>query len=357
MRVMLVLSALTCAGIWVVANTRSSARKEERRTDAVSGERAAPGIVARQHDFGIGRPQAVLRHTFRFVNSSAAPVHVRGIRTTCRCTDAAIDRREIGVGQSASLTIEYHAASGQGVDEQRITLTGDSDSAPLATFRVTAIVRPELFVTPRHLQLADDGDGRRWSGHFTVMNFSDCDWSELTCEPEHEWLVAATSPASPDLEKSDVRARQTWVVRLTLIRDTAHDAPLGQRLQVVGRCDDRFFRETVHASVPLRPRVRTVPSVVFFRDLVPGAPATTKIEFVLAENARREGLQASLFTSECRIPLAHEWITDPAGRCWLLITARPDTESHPGTVSGQVVIDASASDLPQLILPVRGWVQ
>lgn len=63
-----------------------------------------------EHDFGVVKQsQGIVETTFEVLNNGTETVVVDSLPTSCECTKASIDKKEIAVGESATITVTFDA--------------------------------------------------------------------------------------------------------------------------------------------------------------------------------------------------------------------------------------------------------
>lgn len=63
------------------------------------------------HDFGDIEFGEIVSHEFTIVNNRSVDLEIGRIATSCACTSAEVDRKVIGPGEEATLTVVYDSAA------------------------------------------------------------------------------------------------------------------------------------------------------------------------------------------------------------------------------------------------------
>ncbi len=92
--------------------------------------------------------QTTAETVFEFTNSSAKPVTILGVDTSCDCLEATPSARLIAPGASGRITARFHFGDRHGVYERSITVTTDETKEPV-TLRVQLDVPELASLTPR----------------------------------------------------------------------------------------------------------------------------------------------------------------------------------------------------------------
>ncbi len=99
---------------------------------------AAPVITVDEkiHDFGTlyVEDQKTVDHRFTLSNAGDEPLVIRDIKTSCGCTQAAISRREIPPGESASLDASLQSRNRDGKERIRISVYSNDPAQPVLEF-------------------------------------------------------------------------------------------------------------------------------------------------------------------------------------------------------------------------------
>lgn len=106
----------------------------------IFGQTVKPKISVQivEHDFGV-HPGPF---DFILYNGGGGVLKVNKIRTTCKCVTATIDKKEIGMADSASLTVDYTAPANTKNGIQYIYVSTNDENTP--DLRLTATFNKEV---------------------------------------------------------------------------------------------------------------------------------------------------------------------------------------------------------------------
>lgn len=94
----------------------------------VSGGQPALQIDPAARDFGSVLPGEELKATFRLTNAGDRELEVTNLRSSCGCAPAEIDRRRIGPGEEARVTVAFHAPAHVGTFSHLVSYTASDRS-------------------------------------------------------------------------------------------------------------------------------------------------------------------------------------------------------------------------------------
>lgn len=111
------------------------------------------------------RGEATVRTAFRFINRGA-PVRVRHISTSCGCTEAKLDDRELGSGEAGELVVVFRIESQRGVLRKYIRVETDDPSRRVEELMLVVEIPETVWVAPRFVWW--EGRGERVGRSFWV---------------------------------------------------------------------------------------------------------------------------------------------------------------------------------------------
>lgn len=106
----------------------------------------------------VRRGEAEVRTAFRFVNRGA-PVKVAHISTSCGCTEARLDDRELGVGEEGALDVIFRVESRRGVQRKYIRVETDDPKGRVEELVLVVEIPESMWVAPRFVWWEGRGDG------------------------------------------------------------------------------------------------------------------------------------------------------------------------------------------------------
>lgn len=200
---------------------------------------AAPDLSVDQpvFDFGTITQGKKIDHVFILKNRGDSLLSVIRTRTSCGCTVASMSTRTIAPGRSAELKTTFDSANFGGQIIKTITIDSNDPKTPAYTLTLKGVVKEQLVVAPRQLNLGQVkvGVGREFT---------------LTLENKGERPVRLVSVTSPLPQ-----------VKLTLSKQTLKPNE-SARINVIVRPreGDRFLSGfiVITTDVPGKPEV-TVP--------------------------------------------------------------------------------------------------
>lgn len=93
-----------------------------------------------QHDFGIVEEGKKLPHTFRYKNTGDQELIISDVRTSCGCTAAVIEGKNLKPGESGKLQIELDTSNRTGRMSRNITVMSNDKTAPVKVLTIYADV-------------------------------------------------------------------------------------------------------------------------------------------------------------------------------------------------------------------------
>ena len=109
-------------------------------------------LPTKRHDFGALDEGVTVSHEFTLKNSGASPLKIDQVRSTCGCTVAKLETKELAPGASTKLAVKFNTKNRQGAQRKTITITSNDPESP-HTLVVAAKVTPLLAFQTRHLRL------------------------------------------------------------------------------------------------------------------------------------------------------------------------------------------------------------
>lgn len=119
-----------------------------------TGAAAVGGLAlkAKQHDFGNVQYGDTVRTSVALTNTGADPITIEKLRTSCDCTKAVVDRKNIPPGESAKVEVSFDSdglTPGKKTQSVFIHTAGAKKAA--ATFRIFAAVVQDVRIEPKSL--------------------------------------------------------------------------------------------------------------------------------------------------------------------------------------------------------------
>ncbi len=184
------------------------------------------------HDFGVMARGAQMSHVFKVQNIGTAPLTLKLLDTTCKCTVGEIDRDEIPYGETVDITLTWKANSYEPDFRQSATIeTNDPDQRDIILAvqgKVQQLVRPEPY------KVTLSGISRNESRDFLIKVYSYRD--EDLSITEHRFLDPETADffhvSIRSLEEDEIDDREA-VAGLGVQVDVEPGLPLGEVKQTL----------------------------------------------------------------------------------------------------------------------------
>jgi hypothetical protein len=193
----------------------------------------------------------------------------------------------------------------------------DSFRRPL-TFKLSATVRPELFVAPATISVGPVIRGSPEGFYITVHNYSSIKWSEIVVEGQPAWLTIKKRPVDlTGIEFEKFPPLQAW--RILAQPDTL-ELPAGRHelTLILKAAGDDAIRE------------QSIPCVVQVRDFIQVLPKTVVISppYDLSIPRAGEGSAWVVFADASKLPNAQETMFHSAPEGLLNCRWRSTEGSH-----------------------------
>jgi hypothetical protein len=92
--------------------------------DTIEGSVAGPVIYMPEweHDFGKMKQGDVVKYTFKIVNKGTSLLRIRDITTSCGCTAAIVNNKDIPAGKEGEILVQFDSSGKMGKLSRRITV-------------------------------------------------------------------------------------------------------------------------------------------------------------------------------------------------------------------------------------------
>lgn len=116
---------------------------------------AAPELSVDQpvYDFGTIIQGKRVEHVFILKNRGDTPLTVTRTKTSCGCTVANMSTKTIAPGRSAELRTAFDSANFGGTIAKTITIDSNDPRTPAYTLTLKGVVKEQLVIVPRQLNL------------------------------------------------------------------------------------------------------------------------------------------------------------------------------------------------------------
>jgi hypothetical protein len=123
-------------------------------------------------DWGDVKPSSeALKHTVTLKNVGDEPLNISGVKPSCGCTTAPIDKDILKPGETASIDVSFKAGTSTGPKTKTIRITSNDPSKPILTYRLKANVVKDLSVGPsRYFNFSEMEVGKKAESKVTITN-------------------------------------------------------------------------------------------------------------------------------------------------------------------------------------------
>lgn len=139
------------------------------------------------HDFGTISDDAKAEYTFKFTNTGKGVLRIASTKGSCSCTVPAPSKREFAPGESGELRVIFDPKGKAGDQHQTVTVNTNDAETPVISLQISAMVVPQVMVTPR-------------VGHFGEVAKDDVAEIELTViGRKSDFAVTGVELSDPEL--------------------------------------------------------------------------------------------------------------------------------------------------------------
>jgi hypothetical protein len=111
------------------------------------------------HDFGLVPRGAQLHHSFSWTNSTANPLEIVELRTSCGCITATPLPRTLAPGQNGTIEVDMDTRKFVGIKNVVIHVLVGPNPTQVYTIQIAAHSRPDIVYNPSHVQFGVIGTG------------------------------------------------------------------------------------------------------------------------------------------------------------------------------------------------------
>jgi len=126
-------------------------------------------IDAPHYHFGHMERQATGRHTFKMKNVGDYPLALRKLKTSCKCTLSDLTDLEVLPGESADVTLEWTAKTGDTLFRQDATIATNDPRRPVVTLTIEGMVVDSTVVNPPEIVFSNLTSDEEASGKTRVF--------------------------------------------------------------------------------------------------------------------------------------------------------------------------------------------
>ena len=135
--------------------TATPAPAEERLAPAEDDAARAPRVEFDEttFDFGTMYQQEDVSHSFVFRNAGAADLKIEKVRSTCGCTAALPDKRQLAPGEEASIKTTFRSGSMRNRVTKHVYVDTNDPAQPRVTLTITGEIKAEVQISPRGIYI------------------------------------------------------------------------------------------------------------------------------------------------------------------------------------------------------------
>lgn len=104
---------------------------------------------ADKYDFGTVDAGNIIKHSYVVVNNGDDVLKILNVHTSCGCTAAEPDKRELKPGETANIMIEFNTNGREGKQVKQINVASNDTSKPLLTLMLTGNVNAKPVEEPK----------------------------------------------------------------------------------------------------------------------------------------------------------------------------------------------------------------
>jgi hypothetical protein len=127
----------------------------------VAGENAGEAtyarlqFVERAYDFGTLYQNEEVSHAFTFRNSGTGVLRIEKVKSSCGCTAALPEKRQLEPGDETTLAVTFRSGSMRDRVTKHIYVDTNDAVEPSTTLTITATVKVEVDISPRSVYIGD----------------------------------------------------------------------------------------------------------------------------------------------------------------------------------------------------------
>jgi hypothetical protein len=110
--------------------------------DSISGSAVEPimYLPETEHDFGRMKQGDVVSYVFKVVNKGTASLRIRDITTSCGCTAAVVNNKDIPAGKTGEISVQFDSAGKEGKLTRTITVFSSDPKNTYKSIKIYADV-------------------------------------------------------------------------------------------------------------------------------------------------------------------------------------------------------------------------
>lgn len=354
LRMLLPAMALTlCLGVAVAQET-----KAESPFAANSGAAAAPAqaqgqlkFVFMDHDYGEILEGEVVDLKFPVTNPTDKVIKISRVQTTCGCTSAKDNPKEIGPGETVDIKVSYNSAGRGGRQAKTVSVWTDEGPGVQYQLSFAGTAREDIFPKDRIVRGAAIPTGIEGTETFSILTFTDPP-TKLTSitSPDVRLRFEAQEPVS--YTHTDGRKGYELPVKVSI----PSDYPVGAiNTNVVVHTDNAKKPQImIPFNSMVEGRFKVVPPRILLGRVSPGAHEQGAVMISSTSQGNFEIVSAELdsdFPGKATITAAN--VAHAKN-----IMVEFDAPQEAGNISGMLTIRAKMGDsIEEMSVPVRAFVR
>jgi len=280
------------------------------------------------HDFGTIARGAKAEYEFVLTNLCQDDVHVAGVRVTCGCTTARVEKETLKTYEKGSIIAKINSQSFFGHQASTITVTIDKPSLAEVQLHVKVYIRSDVVLDPPSALLGSIDRGTEVEKTVSIC-----------CSGRPDWRIVEVKSPSPHLLATVVQTgRSQEEVSYQLRVRLQKNAPAGNiREHLVLVTNDREAAQIpVLVEGQVLPEISVSPASLFMGVVKPGEKVTRQIVI-----RGKKPFRITAITPDCEcIQVGVPAKMDKKSVCLVPVTFVGRSEGH---VTGTVQIETDAS--------------
>ena len=136
---------------WVIFSTATALLIAALPAKSSGSSQGAPRIEFAKLSFNFGTmyQNEDVSYSFHFRNLGNGVLKITKVKSTCGCTAALPDKRELAPGESGEIKITFRSGTMQGMVSKQIHVDSNDPARPRITLTVTGTVRAEAEIVPQ----------------------------------------------------------------------------------------------------------------------------------------------------------------------------------------------------------------
>lgn len=137
-------------------------------------------------DFGLIQQHSKIEHVLYLKNVGDQLLKIEKVKSTCGCTVAKPDKRELEPGESTEIKMTFNSGRLKGEQRRKVRIfTNDPHKSPIV-FTVTGLIIKRIVFKPKRMNFYPEGDSTTFTNSAVAINVSGeyLDINEARIKPE-----------------------------------------------------------------------------------------------------------------------------------------------------------------------------